>query len=194
MGSWKIVSSFILPPAVVLTVLLVLPLPPRVRKALLQAIERFLTLLVVGSIQLVHLMIVTSGVIFATSIRETWRLSEAVNDPTLTPNQRTGALAKKWREERNFWIGFMTFLLWSLLARFFQIVSEKLEYEDKVFQYEAQLGITPPRTQVLDTGVKWVFFGKQPKHPTAHPDSEVSGEPSAPPEPHPEGSEAKKLQ
>lgn len=35
--------------------------------------------------------------------------TEAIN---MTPNQRMGLLGRKWREERNFWIAALTFLLW----------------------------------------------------------------------------------
>ena len=33
-------------------------------------------------------------------------------EPDLTPNQRTAVMARIWREERNFWISVLTFLLW----------------------------------------------------------------------------------
>lgn len=42
----------------------------------------------------------------------TYRQGLAVADSELTPNQKIGLLAKKWREERNFWIAAMAFTLW----------------------------------------------------------------------------------
>lgn len=33
-------------------------------------------------------------------------------EPALSPSQRTGLLAKKWRNERNFWIAAFTFYMW----------------------------------------------------------------------------------
>ena len=41
----------------------------------------------------------------------TQQLRQAV-EPDLTPNQRTAVMARIWREERNFWISVLTFLLW----------------------------------------------------------------------------------
>lgn len=42
----------------------------------------------------------------------TYKSSTEASDLELTPNQRISVLAKKWREERNFWIAAMTFTLW----------------------------------------------------------------------------------
>jgi hypothetical protein len=42
----------------------------------------------------------------------TYKHAQAVSDAELTPNQKIGLLAKKWREERNFWIAAMAFTLW----------------------------------------------------------------------------------
>lgn len=42
----------------------------------------------------------------------TFKMAQDANDSELTPNQRISVLAKKWREERNFWIAAMAFTLW----------------------------------------------------------------------------------
>lgn len=39
-------------------------------------------------------------------------MAQEASDHELTPNQRISVLAKKWREERNFWIAAMAFTLW----------------------------------------------------------------------------------
>jgi hypothetical protein len=42
----------------------------------------------------------------------TFKSAQEALDHELTPNQRISVLAKKWREERNFWIAAMAFTLW----------------------------------------------------------------------------------
>jgi hypothetical protein len=39
-----------------------------------------------------------------------------VHDMDLTPNKKSLVLGKKWREERNFWIAALTFMLWWWVA------------------------------------------------------------------------------
>jgi hypothetical protein len=41
-------------------------------------------------------------------------------------------LAKRWREERNFWIATLCFLLWALLHRFYSLTLEHLETQDTI--------------------------------------------------------------
>jgi hypothetical protein len=46
----------------------------------------------------------------------TFKSAQEALDHELTPNQRISVLAKKWREERNFWIAAMAFTLWWCVA------------------------------------------------------------------------------
>lgn len=48
----------------------------------------------------------------AATTSSTVRLARAVHDMDLTPNKKSLVLGKKWREERNFWIAALTFMLW----------------------------------------------------------------------------------
>eukprot|EP00775_Hariotina_reticulata_P005718 gene5718-5958_t len=66
--------------------------------------------------KLVHLALILSGVPLIDSGLRTFKIAKEVTDLELTPNQKIGVLAKKWREERNFWIAAMTFTLWWLDA------------------------------------------------------------------------------
>lgn len=49
---------------------------------------------------------------FSDSGFRTYKCAHETANPELTPNQRISVLAKKWREERNFWIAAMAFTLW----------------------------------------------------------------------------------
>ncbi|PNH01181.1 hypothetical protein TSOC_012946 [Tetrabaena socialis] len=62
---------------------------------------------------------------------------------TLSPNQRTALLARRWREERNFWIACLTFLLWGLLYRMFLLMLEHTALRDRVRYLEAVVAKVP---------------------------------------------------
>lgn len=132
MSAWKYVVNFAIPPALVLTVLLVLPTPRVVKKGLLLFTRNVLFLRVVGNIQLVHLMMLLTGLALISSSATTYRLQQDTIDDQLSPNQRMAVLAKRWREERNFWIATLCFLLWSLLHRFYSLTLEHIETQDTI--------------------------------------------------------------
>eukprot|EP00798_Chlamydomonas_sp_ICE-L_P021895 gene21895-28934_t len=64
----------------------------------------------------------------------------------LSPNQKINLLARKWREERNFWIAALCFLLWAMLYRFYNLLMAytKLQEEVKRSQLGAGGGAPPP--------------------------------------------------
>lgn len=57
-------------------------------------------------------MLYCAACAFSDSSFRTYKMSQDASDHDLTPNQRINVLAKKWREERNFWIAAMAFTLW----------------------------------------------------------------------------------
>mmetsp|Transcript_37039 Transcript_37039/g.82336 ORF Transcript_37039/g.82336 Transcript_37039/m.82336 type:complete len:196 (+) Transcript_37039:174-761(+) len=138
MSSWKIVVDFFLPPPLILTLLLILPMPRIVKQGLLSFAKNFLFLNVAGGIKLVHFMLLVTGITFIGAMVHTHKLRQDL-DPTLTPNQRTAVLARIWREERNFWISALTFLLWGLLYRFYLLTMDHLSLQNKVKSLEAAL-------------------------------------------------------
>lgn len=132
MSSWKIVVNFVLPPPVILTLVLISPLPKKVRKGVLLFADKFLSFPVVGGAQLVHIMIFITALVFAAAVQQTVRANQAFLDETLTPNQKTSLLAKKWREERNFWIAMISFLLWCVCTRLYQLGVSSVRMQDKI--------------------------------------------------------------
>ena len=60
----------------------------------------------VGTAKLVHVMLAVTGMSMLASSLHTYRLGQEASGElalALTPNQRMSLLARKWREERNFW-------------------------------------------------------------------------------------------
>ncbi|MEW5320279.1 MAG: hypothetical protein WDW38_011361 [Sanguina aurantia] len=62
---WAWVAHFALPPPLLLTVLLILPTPIIVQKAILVLVRNVLFVKVVGRVQLVHLMLILTGLAFS---------------------------------------------------------------------------------------------------------------------------------
>lgn len=144
----------------ILTFLLVLPFPRNVRKGLLIFTSKVLNFTVFGGLKFVHLALVLSGVPLMDSGFRTYKCANETANPELTPNQRISVLAKKWREERNFWIAAMAFTLWCLLTVLYGQVTHAMKVHDRLLDAEAELdelkGIkhTPaPTTKQVVTGM-----------------------------------------
>lgn len=129
---WKVLVNFLLPPPMLLTFLLVLPFPRNVRKGILLFTSRALAFPVLGGMKLVHLALILSGVPLIDSSFRTYKMSQDAADHDLTPNQRISMLAKKWREERNFWIAAMAFTLWCLVSVLYSQVARALRIHDEL--------------------------------------------------------------
>jgi len=131
-GGWKIVVEVCLPVPIILLVLMCLPAPRTFHRAVLAIVDRTLGLTFVGSLSLLHIMLGVTGTCFLASIRtSTTVLSTKPLTDEASPNVIAGHMGKRWRAERNFWISFICFFLWCLLARFFQIMKAQARIEDE---------------------------------------------------------------
>ncbi|KAF8058098.1 hypothetical protein HT031_005758 [Scenedesmus sp. PABB004] len=96
----------------------------------------------------VHLALVLSGVPLFDSGFRTFKSAQDALDRELSPNQRLTVLAKKWREERNFWIAAMAFTLWCLLTVLYAQVGHAMRIHDRLDAVQAELdelrGVPPP--------------------------------------------------
>ncbi|GLC57144.1 Protein rai1 [Pleodorina starrii] len=180
MSAWKIVVNWLLPPPLILTLLLILPMPGVLKKGLLKVTRQFLFYQLGGPLQLVHVALVITGVVFAGSCITTYKLVQSPVDATLTPNQKTAVLARRWREERNFWIAALTFFLWGLLYRFYQLMLEHVALKDRVRQLE--LGLVSS-TVASAGGGRAAPAGKGAAAAPAAAGGKGGLEPSAPPAP-----------
>lgn len=159
MSAWKLVVNFLLPPPFILTVLLILPSPPVVKKGLLYFIRSFLFYSIAGQLRLVHLALAVTSVAFAATSLHTYQLAKQVLPESLTPNAKTAILARRWREERNFWIACLTFMLWGLLYRFYTLMLEHVQLRERVRYLEAIVAKIPAGD----------LHGTQPSAPPAPP-------------------------
>lgn len=59
------------------------------------------------------------------ALNSTYIAGQAAHDIHVSPKEKITVLAKKWREERNFWIALMAFMCWAVLARFHKVAAEQ---------------------------------------------------------------------
>eukprot|EP00879_Flechtneria_rotunda_P012326 GHRR01012873.1.p1 GENE.GHRR01012873.1~~GHRR01012873.1.p1 ORF type:complete len:207 (+),score=65.45 GHRR01012873.1:297-917(+) len=118
---------------------LVLPLPRNVRKGVLLFTSKVLSFPILGGIKFAHFALILSGVPLLDSTLRTYKSAAEAVDHDLTPNQRIGVLARKWREERNFWIAAMAFTLWCLLTVLYAQVGKAMRTQDELDRLQAEL-------------------------------------------------------
>mmetsp|Transcript_8660 Transcript_8660/g.14935 ORF Transcript_8660/g.14935 Transcript_8660/m.14935 type:complete len:185 (-) Transcript_8660:204-758(-) len=166
MSAWRAVAHFAIPPALVLTVLLILPTPAVVQRGLLIFTKKVLFFNVAGhAFKLVHVMIALTAIALTGCAIHVHKLkSELAGMDMLTPNQRMGLLGRKWREERNFWIAALAFLLWAMLHRFYSLLIEHVSIKDRVKTLTTEL--SQVRALLLHQGVAPPVY----QEPTAPPD------------------------
>ncbi|KAK9867692.1 hypothetical protein WJX84_007779 [Apatococcus fuscideae] len=145
-GGWKLLVDICLPVPFVLLVLLTLPAPKAFNRSILTLVDRTLGVRFVGLFSLLHVMLVVTGVALLATVKATMEVtSERKNFASdETPNVVANHLAKKWRGERNFWISFICFVLWCLLARLHQIMVHKAQLEDRLKALEGPGPATKP--------------------------------------------------
>lgn len=107
----RAIANVMLPIPVLLTVLLVAPFPRNIRKGILVFTNSVLSFPVLGGMKLVHFALVMAGIPFLDSGMRTYASTHAVHEE-LRPDMKMQVLAKKWRDERNFWIAAMAFTMW----------------------------------------------------------------------------------
>ncbi|DBA99502.1 TPA: hypothetical protein ACH3X3_012089 [Trebouxia sp. C0006] len=137
MGTWGIFMNICLPIPFVLLVLLCAPAPRKFHRAMLQVVDKTLGVSFFNNqLSLLHFMLVITGVAFLTTLQTTQKLAKDrgfnVGPESDSPLIQAGSMGKKWRSERNFWIAFICFTLWCLLARFFKILLNKARIEDEL--------------------------------------------------------------
>ncbi|KAI8462464.1 MAG: hypothetical protein J3K34DRAFT_448235 [Monoraphidium minutum] len=131
LGGWRILVNLFMPIPLVLAFLLAVPFPRNVRKGILLFTHRTLSFTMIGGMKLVHFSLIVSGLPLMDSIFRTIDSSKRAHEDDVRPEVKIGLLAKKWREERNFWIAAMGFTLWCLLSVLYSQVSRMVKLEDE---------------------------------------------------------------
>lgn len=169
---WRVSSDILLPAALILTVLLLIPFPRKLRKGIVKMVDAVLSFPLLGSFKLFHVIVATTGLSFAETSRQTFALQQQRTSEMIeTPNVVTGLLAKKWRSERNWWISLTCFTTWVLLAAFYRTAVHVLRLEDQLYGTGA-----PSTAAVAGAAAKKVAAPSAPPMETAgSPSVQMSG-------------------
>lgn len=146
MGAWKLLVYYFFPPPLVLLIIMILPQPKGVRKAVVLFARNVLFFPVFGGVRLVHFGMAISGMSFAGVTGALYKSHKEYLEQR-TPNKEIMILAKRWREERNFWIAFMCFFLWCVVYRFFYMALNLIDLQDQLAAINAaqQLAAAPAK-------------------------------------------------
>lgn len=138
-GGWRLIVGIFVPIPLVLAVLLAIPFPRNVRKGILLFTHKILSFPMIGGLKFVHFSLGVSGIPLLDSIFRTVRTAQAAHADDVRPEIKISLLAKKWREERNFWIAALGFILWCLLSVLFAQVSRMVKLEDDLEQLKDEV-------------------------------------------------------
>ena len=144
MGAWKVFVECTLPPPILLLTLLVLPSPAKAfTRLVLRFVDRTLALPVIGTFQLLHVMIALSGAAAVGSVRDAAAAAKHKGsglELSLSASAAASYSAKRWRAERNAWIAAFSLAAWCLLARVYSLARRLADLED---EREARLAAAP---------------------------------------------------
>lgn len=133
-----------LPPPLILLTLLLLPssLPRAFTRFVLRVVDRTLGLPVLGTLQLLHVMIALSGAAAVGSVRDAAAAARHKGglELSLSASAAASFAAKRWRAERNAWIAAFAVAAWCLLARVYSMARRLADLED---EREARLAAAP---------------------------------------------------
>lgn len=168
MSAWRLVTNFAIPPALVLTILLIIPTPRVVKKGVLAVAQKVLFLKIAGSLSLVHVMMLLTGLSLAACSVDTYKLGRAASteDAFVTPNQRMSLLGRKWRGERNFWIAMLAFLLWAALNSAYRLMLEHMQALDENKRLKEQVAKLKTSVALAPTHA---IHAPLPEEPSAPP-------------------------
>lgn len=125
-GNWTIAVYILLPVPLVALVLLSLPLPQKwnstIRKYLVPLLETCLFSKIYKDLNLYQMATIVSFVLLLLTSFESFKASQKRD--VIRDLREERLLCQKWRSERNFWISFLSFVLWLILQRMYTVIKE----------------------------------------------------------------------
>lgn len=109
---------------------------------MLRVVDRTLGLPVLGTLQLLHVMIALSGAAAIGAVRDATNAAKHKGglELSLSASAAASFAAKRWRAERNAWIAAFAVAAWCLLARVYAMARRLADLED---EREARLAAAP---------------------------------------------------
>ncbi|CAD7701421.1 unnamed protein product [Ostreobium quekettii] len=132
------------------------------RRGLLKAAHSVMCIRIGAGLKLVHVMLIITGACLVATTTEMLQPRQPITE-MLTPNQKMQIYGLKWRQERNFWISTLSFLMWWLLNCFYQVAYQKLVLEDENVKLKTDLSDSNKRLNDLRGSIE----KPQPSAPVA---------------------------
>eukprot|EP01036_Dinobryon_divergens_P027076 gene27076-35789_t len=130
MGAWAIVVNILFPIPLVFLLILCLPLPNFARKWATKVMDLCLFSVILGKLSVYQVATFLSTILFALSSFETASsLTKSKADLEFFAKERI--TCQRWRNERNFWISFMSLVLWLILYRVHWMTKIVASYKDE---------------------------------------------------------------
>jgi len=123
MGAWLIIVYVLLPIPFFILLTLSLPFPSFIRSYILKFTDLIIFMKVWGDTTVYQILVGVSLVLFGLSVSDTVRSrSNGKHEETMLLHDKSKCL--RWRSERNFWITFLSLILWVILFRVRSLVKE----------------------------------------------------------------------
>ncbi|CAG9464837.1 unnamed protein product [Pedinophyceae sp. YPF-701] len=194
MSYWKLISDLCAPPAIFFIILLQIPRPRPLRRAILLTVKTFLGIPVFGVLKLVHLVMGLTFLSWAFQskklyeVYQYWQRREDYTIDQQCKSTQAEIKGRKWRFERNWWIALFIFVAWAMLARFYAITVTAFELEEHIGRMQEQHNeeLAALRKQVRALG------GEVPEGEGGEAGAEAEGAEEEPAKEEPASSEPKK--
>lgn len=133
MGGWTFVVNFLFPIPLISLLILCLPLPDfiatPIRKLVNFVLSKILFAPLINGLNLYQLSTLLSLVLFLDATWSTMKTQEKMQIVTRNLGQTDNLLCTKWRNERNFWIAFLSLVLWLILYRVHKLTKDLERYK-----------------------------------------------------------------
>lgn len=135
MAAWKFLIYALFPVPLTCLVLLSFPFPDSIatwlRKMILRMVDKILFTSFISKLNLYQFSTLLSVGLFLMSINDTVKAHNTYNEMRSTVRADV-ARGEKWRSERNFWISFMSLVLWLVLHRVYRMSQQIAVLRDEI--------------------------------------------------------------
>jgi hypothetical protein len=138
MAGWTTLVYILFPVPLISLLLLCLPLPgsvgKKIRKVILMLLDKILFHPLISGFNMYQICILLSTFLFMVACYETGRTTTKLNEAknVLMDMKEERLRCQKWRSERNFWISFMSLMLWLVLFRVTAMTKEITVLDDSL--------------------------------------------------------------
>jgi hypothetical protein len=134
MGGWAIVVNCLFPIPLISLLILCIPLPNVVGSPVRRITNRILSNIlfppVVNGFNLYQIATTVSVALFVEASVSTLRSQAKLDHAVIMRDERL--MCAKWRNERNFWIAFLSLVLWLILYRVYKLTKDLEFYKSEV--------------------------------------------------------------